>query len=581
MKKFISQRWRSVTIAVLLIVLMMSIAVPAMAEVVIVRPPPSFELDDLTDVDAVSPGDGAFLVWNGTEAVWTDQLLALNLSDLGDVDVSSPGDWQVLAYLESSEKWVDRTWFLDYMANVEIVGEPADGAVLTYNDGLTAWEDQMPGVAGLWEIDGSETQLITADEIDMQSKLIINLLDPSNNQDAATKKYVDDEVAGVPAALWEVDGTETQLIIADAIDMQSFDLLNVEDITLDQDIVFQTSNDIRADTADGSDNQFLKISGGGSASTSRGAVVILSGNEDATYFGRLLLYSGTNAAADIVIAAVDTLDMNVGNDWDVDIVDNLDIDLQGTAYIDSVESMYLTSGDITRIRCGPTQASDYVYLYKLQAVGPSPVLRLGASTADLYFDYMGSNDWMIENESSDVMMFWYSDDVGFDDNVYIGNSAAHPTAADLMIDTVGGSTSGSYMRWNSSNDAVYYYSSSERYKDNITPFNDDWYTILELEPKVFNDMRDADSESIGFIAEEADALGLTYLVGYQDRGTLLETAEETGEDIVEDGNPDDMLPDTINYELITLYLQQIIKDQQATIETLEAEIQAIKEHLGL
>jgi len=51
--------------------------------------------------------------------------------------------------------------------------------------------------AGLWEVDGTETQLITADEIDMQSKKIINVTDPTANQDAATKKYVDDEVASV------------------------------------------------------------------------------------------------------------------------------------------------------------------------------------------------------------------------------------------------------------------------------------------------------------------------------------------------------------------------------------------------
>jgi len=53
---------------------------------------------------------------------------------------------------------------------------------------------------GLWEIDGNETQLKTADEIDMQSKKIINLTDPTANQDAATKKYVDDNVSPSPTA---------------------------------------------------------------------------------------------------------------------------------------------------------------------------------------------------------------------------------------------------------------------------------------------------------------------------------------------------------------------------------------------
>jgi len=47
----------------------------------------------------------------------------------------------------------------------------------------------------LWEVDGTETQLITADEIDMQTKKIINLADPILNQDAVTKKYADDAIS--------------------------------------------------------------------------------------------------------------------------------------------------------------------------------------------------------------------------------------------------------------------------------------------------------------------------------------------------------------------------------------------------
>lgn len=53
---------------------------------------------------------------------------------------------------------------------------------------------------GLWEIDGAETQLKTADEIDMRSKKIINLTDPTANQHAATKKYVDDNAYTPPSA---------------------------------------------------------------------------------------------------------------------------------------------------------------------------------------------------------------------------------------------------------------------------------------------------------------------------------------------------------------------------------------------
>lgn len=56
----------------------------------------------------------------------------------------------------------------------------------------------------LWEVDGTETQLKTADEIDMQTKKIINAGDPDNDQELATKKYTDDkaeEAIGLALAL--------------------------------------------------------------------------------------------------------------------------------------------------------------------------------------------------------------------------------------------------------------------------------------------------------------------------------------------------------------------------------------------
>jgi len=88
-------------------------------------------------------------------------------------------------------------------------------------------------VESLWEVDGTETQLKTADEIDMQTKKIINVVDPTANQEVATKKYVDDN-AGV--SLWEVDGTETQLKTADEIDMQTKKIINVVDPTANQEV---------------------------------------------------------------------------------------------------------------------------------------------------------------------------------------------------------------------------------------------------------------------------------------------------------------------------------------------------------
>jgi len=72
-----------------------------------------------------------------------------------------------------------------------------------------------------WEVDGTETQLIVADEIDMQSKKIINVTDPAAAQDAATKASQD---AG---DLWEVDGGDTELKTADDLDIQNMQMKGV------------------------------------------------------------------------------------------------------------------------------------------------------------------------------------------------------------------------------------------------------------------------------------------------------------------------------------------------------------------
>jgi len=74
--------------------------------------------------------------------------------------------------------------------------KPSNIVLTTDYDVLLPKEAGTLALAGdvLWEVDGTETQLIIADGIDMQTEGIINLKDPVANQDAATKKYVDDNI---------------------------------------------------------------------------------------------------------------------------------------------------------------------------------------------------------------------------------------------------------------------------------------------------------------------------------------------------------------------------------------------------
>lgn len=78
--------------------------------------------------------------------------------------------------------------------------------------------DAKARTEGIWEVDGSETQLKTADEIDMQTKKIINVVDPEANQEAATKKFHDDNT------LWELDGGDTEMKAVDDMDMQNMQI---------------------------------------------------------------------------------------------------------------------------------------------------------------------------------------------------------------------------------------------------------------------------------------------------------------------------------------------------------------------
>lgn len=82
------------------------------------------------------------------------------------------------------------------------------------------------GYASEWNKDHNIT-----DDVNWNNKKITNLADPTANQEAATKKYVDD----IPPGLWEVDGTETQLKTADEIDMRSKKILNLTDPVANQD----------------------------------------------------------------------------------------------------------------------------------------------------------------------------------------------------------------------------------------------------------------------------------------------------------------------------------------------------------
>ena len=121
---------------------------------------------------------------------------------------------------------------------------------------------------------------------------------------------------------------------------------------------------------------------------------------------------------------------------------------------------------------------------------------------------------------------------------------------DVYIQSMAGTASGSPVRiWN---DRLYYQSSSAKYKDDIQELTDDFNKILDAQPKSFID-KATGQRNIGYIAEEFDKLGLDNLVIYKD-----------GQ------------PDALKYDLVSLYLLEVVKDANEENEGLKHRIEVLE-----
>ena len=101
-------------------------------------------------------------------------------------------------------------------------------------------------------------------------------------------------------------------------------------------------------------------------------------------------------------------------------------------------------------------------------------------------------------------------------------------------------------QWNDYTGQFYQDNSSRRSKRNIKALTDDFYAILQAEPKTYTRPGAAKRWELGYIAEEFEELGLKKLVYYDREGK----------------------PDGINYAKICMYLLEIVKDHEQKIETL-------------
>ena len=150
--------------------------------------------------------------------------------------------------------------------------------------GANKWDEIVANTlkkTSMWETDGTETQLITADEIDMQSKKIINVTDCTANQDVSTKKYVDDN------DFWDRTGTVlSSKTNGDEVDLtnalgEAFEMVKVDadGLTTFKDNVYSAGDFGNCLSFDG-DNEFVNYADDTAQITSRPITLSLWFNAD-------------------------------------------------------------------------------------------------------------------------------------------------------------------------------------------------------------------------------------------------------------------------------------------------------------
>jgi hypothetical protein len=95
--------------------------------------------------------------------------------------------------------------------------------------------------------------------------------------------------------------------------------------------------------------------------------------------------------------------------------------------------------------------------------------------------------------------------------------------------------------------------SSVRFKEDVRPLCDDFSKVLLLEPKSFT-YKGTGARGIGYTAEEVAAADLRELVAFDTDGQPL----------------------GVHYKMISIYLLELLKDQQAALAEVRAEIAALK-----
>lgn len=180
------------------------------------------------------------------------------------------------------------------------------------------------------------------------------------------------------------------------------------------------------------------------------------------------------------------------------------------------------------------------------------------SENNVYIDYTG--DPGNNPEASFLTLRTHTDSIPVTKFKFLanGNLGIGITSPGTKLAVYGltGTSSYNNIKVNTATGDFYYESSSERYKENIQLFEEDFSKIYMAEPKTFID-KSSGIREIGYIAEEFHELGLSDLVIYDS-----------------DGNPN-----SLKYDRISLYLLEIMRERDAHIAELTVKISLMEKQL--
>ena len=145
------------------------------------------------------------------------------------------------------------------------MGVIRDGIIIINSDHIN-WT-QLTGVAGDLQNIVEDLSPQLGGQLDAQSNKIVDLLDPTLNQDAATKKYVDDELFALSALVNIVDDTTPQLGGNLDVNGQSIVSVSAGDIAITPDTTGSIILDgVAWPQADGTNGQVITTDGAGNLS---------------------------------------------------------------------------------------------------------------------------------------------------------------------------------------------------------------------------------------------------------------------------------------------------------------------------